>query len=127
MKGKYLLKAQEKYKAGILLSLNGYYNDSLSRLYYAFRSLAVCIVGEPKKGKWKHSALMGKLIMEIDNRKLFPLSREERKLIKDFPDTRKSADYDLVDIPKEKVKTYIKLVEYFLREVENYVKCDNQD
>jgi uncharacterized protein (UPF0332 family) len=127
MEKRYLLKAREKYRAGVLLCLQGYYNDSLSRLYYAFRFLAICIAGEPEKGRWKHSALMKKLIMEIDNRKLFPLSRQERKLIKDFPDVRKSADYDLVDIPKEKVKTYIKLVERFIREVENYAESDNQN
>ena len=122
-----MLKAREKYRAGVLLCLQGYYNDSLSRLYYAFRSLAICIVGKPLKGKWKHPALMKKVIMEIDNKRLFSLSREERKLIKDFPDLREEADYDPIEIPEEKLQTYIKLVERFLREVKNYVEYSNQD
>jgi uncharacterized protein (UPF0332 family) len=126
-KQKYLEKALKQYEAGILLLRHGFNNDSLSRLYYAFRSLAICIVGKPLKGKWKHPALMKKVIMEIDNKRLFSLSREERKLIKDFPDLREEADYDPIEIPEEKIQTYIKLVERFLREVKNYVEYSNQD
>jgi len=126
-KQKYLEKALKQYEAGVLLLRHGFNNDSLSRLYYAFRSLAICIVGKPLKGKWKHPALMKKVIMEIDNKRLFSLSREERKLIKDFPDLREEADYDPIEIPEEKIQTYIKLVERFLREVKNYVEYSNQD
>jgi uncharacterized protein (UPF0332 family) len=123
----YLEKAKKRYKAGKLLFEYGYNNDALSRLYYAFRSLAVCMVGKPPKGKWKHPALMRKIIVEVDNRKLFPLSKGERKLIKDFPDLREEADYEPVEIPKEKLQVYINLVERFLKEVENYVRHSNKD
>jgi uncharacterized protein (UPF0332 family) len=126
-KKSYLKKALKQYKAGKLLFEHGYNNDAISRFYYAFRSLAVCIVGKPSKGKWKHPALMRKVIMEVDAKKLFSLSKEERKLIKDFPDLREEADYEPVEVPKEKLQIYINLVERFLKEVENYVKRSNQN
>ena len=125
MKG-YFDKAKRHFKAALLLCSNGYNNDALSRLYYSFRSLAVLIVGRPEKGKWRHSALMRKLVMEIDRLRLFPLSREERKLIKDFASVREDADYELVDIPKEVVESYIKLVERFMKELGS-AKDNNAD
>jgi len=63
------------------------------------------------------SYLNKKVIMEIDNKGLFPLSRRERKLIKDFPDLREESDYDLIEIPGEKLHIYIKLMKRFFREV----------
>ncbi len=116
MKG-YFDKAKRHFKAALLLYAKGYNNDALSRLYYSFRSLAILIVGRPEKGKWRHAALMRKVVMEIDRLELFPLSREERKLIKDFASVREDADYELVDIPKEVVESYIKLVERFMKEL----------
>ncbi len=113
----YFEKAEKQFNAALLLYVNGYNNDALSRLYYSFRSLAVFVVGRPKKGKWRHSALMRKIVMEIDRLGLFPLSREERKLIKDFASVREDADYELVDIPKGVVESYIKLVERFMKEI----------
>ena len=91
----YFEKAKRQFNAALLLYVNGYNNDALSRLYYSFRSLAVFVVGRPKKGKWRHSALMRKIVMEIDRSGLFPLSREERKLIKDFASVREDADTNL--------------------------------
>ena len=125
MKG-YFDKAKRHFKAALLLYSNGYNNDALSRLYYSFRSLAILIVGRPEKGKWRHSALMRKVVMEIDRLRLFPLSREERKLIKDFASVREDADYELVDIPKEVVESYIKLVERFMKELDS-AKDNNAD
>jgi len=115
----YFKKAEKQFNAALLLYVNGYNNDALSRLYYSFRSLAVLVVGRPEKGKWRHSALMRKVVMEIDRLGLFPLSREERKLIKDFASVREDADYELVDIPKGVVESYIKLVERFMKEIGN--------
>jgi len=122
----YFDKAKRHFKAALLLCSNGYNNDALSRLYYSFRSLAVLIVGRPEKGKWRHSALMRKVVMEIDRLRLFSLSREERKLIKDFASVREDADYELVDIPKEVVESYIKLVERFMKELGS-AKDNNAD
>ena len=115
----YLKKAEKQFRAGKVLYEEGYYNDALSRLYYALRSVAVFIVGRPEKGKWKHSALMRRFVIEIDSRGLFDLSREERKLIKDFARVRELADYELIEYPKEKVEEYISLVERILEEVKN--------
>jgi hypothetical protein len=88
--------------------------------------LAVFLLGRPKKGKWKHCALMKKFVMKVDEIKIFSLSREERKLIKDFASVREDADYEVIDIPSEVVELYIKLVERFLREIVN-VKGSNKD
>ena len=89
MKG-YFDKAKRHFKAAVLLYANGYNNDALSRLYYSFRSLAIVIVGIPVKGKWRHQGLVKKFVMEVDRRGIFELTREERHLIKRFPDERKS-------------------------------------
>ena len=121
----YLQKAEEHFKAGVLLYMNGYYNDAISRLYYSFRSIAIHIVGKPSKGKWKHSALMRKAVMEIDRRKILNLSRKERKLIKDFAGIREDADYELVNIPQDVTETYIKLVKRLLEEV-NHAESNNK-
>jgi uncharacterized protein (UPF0332 family) len=121
----YLQKAKEQFRAGRLLFENGYYNDALSRLYYALRSIAIFVVGKPGKGKWKHSALLKRFVMEVDGKKLFELSRRERKLIKDFARVRELADYELVEYPEEKVKEYIVLVERIIKEVEN-AKTDHK-
>ena len=115
----YLGKAEKQFMAGKLLFENGYYNDALSRLYYALRSIAIFLLGKPEKGKWKHSALMRKFVMEIDRKEIFQLSREERKLIKDFARVREDADYEPIEFPREKVELYISLVERILREVKN--------
>jgi uncharacterized protein (UPF0332 family) len=122
----YLEKAKQQFEAGKILFIKGYYNDALSRLYYAIRSIGVFLLGKPEKGKWQHSALMKKLVMEIDRKGILDLSREDRKLIKDFARIRKEADYELVEFPKEKVEVYIWLVERLLKEVEN-AKNDNKN
>ena len=121
----YLQKAKSQFEAGRLLFENGYYNDALSRLYHALRSVAVFVVGKPEKGKWKHSALLKKFVIEVDGRGLFELSRKERKLIKGFAGVRELADYELVEYPKEKVEEYIALVERVIEEVEN-AKSDHK-
>ena len=113
----YLEKAEKQFKAGKILFEKGYYNDSLSRLYYSLRSIAVFVVGKPEKGKWKHAALLKRFVVEIDATGLLELSRKERKLIKDFARVRELADYELVEYPKEKAEEYISLVERILREV----------
>ena len=123
----YFDKAKKHFKAALLLYVNGYNNDALSRLYYSFRSLAVAIVGIPEKGKWKHQGLVKKFVMEVDRRGMFELTREERHLIKRFPDEREKADYDPVEVPKEKVERYIQLVERLIREVEEYAERDYKD
>jgi len=91
------------------------------------RSVAIFVVGRPEKGKWKHPALMGKFIVEVDGRGLFELSREERHLIKRFPNEREKADYDPVEVSRERVERYIQLVERVLREVTAYAERNNQD
>jgi len=113
----YLEKAEKQFRAGKILFEKGYYNDSLSRLYYSLRSVAVFVVGKPEKGKWKHSALMRRFVIEIDATGLLELSRRERKLIKDFARVRELADYELIEYPREKAEEYIFLVERILREV----------
>ena len=123
----YLKKAKKQFEAGKFLFENGYYNDALSRLYYALRSMAVFLLGEPDSGKWKHPALMRRFVVEVDGRGLFEFSREERHLIKRFPNEREKADYDPVEVSKEKVERYIQLVERILREVITYAEGDNQD
>ena len=122
----FLQKAELQFKAGKLLYENGYFNDSLSRLYYALRSTAVFLIGMPPKGKWKHSALMKKLVIELDNQEIL-LSREERQLIKRFPNEREKADYEPVEVSKEKVEKYIQLVKRILREVEHHVERSNKN
>ena len=123
----YFDKAKRHFKAALLLYANGYNNDALSRLYYSFRSLAIVIVGIPVKGKWRHQGLVKKFVMEVDRRGIFELTREERHLIKRFPDEREKADYDPVKVPKEKVERYIQLVERLIREVEEYAERDYKD
>jgi uncharacterized protein (UPF0332 family) len=123
----FLRKAESQFKAGKLLYENGYFNDSLSRLYYALRSIAVFLIGMPPKGKWKHSALMKKLVIKLDTQKILPLSREERQLIKRFPNERERADYEPVEVSKEKVEKYIQLVERILKGVEHHVERDNKN
>ena len=123
----FLVKAKKQFEAGKILYENGYYNDALSRLYYALRSVAVFIVGLPEKGRWKHPALIEKFVIEVDRKKVFELSREETRLIKRFPNEREKADYDVVEVPKEKVERYIQLVERVLREVNSYVERSNED
>lgn len=123
----YLQKAKRQFEAGRLLFENGYYNDALSRLYYALRSIAVFVIGKSDRGKWKHPALMRKFVIEVDGKGLFELSREERHLIKRFPNEREKADYDTVEVSEEKVERYIQLVERILREVATYAERDNQD
>jgi len=120
----YFDKAKRHFKAAVLLYANGYNNDALSRLYYSFRSLAIVIVGIPVKGKWRHQGLVKKFVMEVDRRGIFELTREERHLIKRFPDEREKADYDPVEVPKER---YIQLVERLIREVEEYAERDYKD
>ncbi len=78
MKG-YFDKAKRHFKAALLLYANGYNNDALSRLYYSFRSLAILIVGRPEKGKWRHAALMRKVVMEIDRLELFSSFKRGKK------------------------------------------------
>lgn len=123
----YLLKARKHFEAGKILFESGYYNDALSRFYYALRSVAIFIVGIPEKGKWKHPALMGRFIIEVDGKGLFELSREERHLIKRFPNEREKADYDPVEVSRDRVERYIQLVERVLREVTAYAERNNQD
>jgi len=94
----YLQKAENQYKAALCLYEKGYVNDAISRLYYSFRSLSVYIVGNPERGKWKHYGLMKKLIMTIDAEDRSFLTREERELIKNFPNIREDADYELLEI-----------------------------
>ena len=107
----YLQKAKVQYKAALCLFEKGYINDAISRLYYSFRSLCVYIVGKPEKGKWKHYGLMKKLIMTIDSIDVDFFTREERELIKNFPNIREDADYELLEIPEEKFKIYLRVVE----------------
>ncbi len=123
----YLQKARKQFEAGVILFERGYYNDALSRLYYALRSTAVFLLGKPDSGKWKHPALMRKFVVEVDGKGLFELSREERHLIKRFPNEREKADYDPVEVSREKVQRYIQLVERILREVIAYAERNNQD
>jgi len=118
MVANYLQKAKEQLEAGKLLFENGYYNDALSRFYYSLRSVAVSVVGEPERGKWKHPALMKRFVIEIDRQELFSLSRKERHLIKRFPNEREKADYDPVKVSREKVEEYFQLVKRILEEVE---------
>jgi uncharacterized protein (UPF0332 family) len=113
----YLDKAREHFEAALLLYSQGFNNDAISRLYYSFRSIALFIVGKPERGKWRHGALMRKVVMEVDRRELIPLTREERRLIKDFASVREDADYELVKIPDKVVDSYIKLVRKFLEEI----------
>jgi len=115
----YIQKAKIQYNAALCLFKHGYVNDAISRLYYSFRSLSIHVVGKPEKGKWRHSGLMKKLIMIMDKENKNFLTREERELIKDFPNIREEADYDLVEIPSEKFKIYLKIVDKFLNYVEN--------
>ena len=123
----YPLKARKQFEAGKILFEKGYYNDALSRFYYALRSIAIFVVGAPKKGKWKHPALMKMFTIEVDRRGLFELSREERHLIKRFPNEREKADYDLVEVTRDRVERYIQLVERILREVTTHVEGNNQN
>ena len=123
----YPLKARKQFEAGKILFEKGYYNDALSRFYYALRSIAIFVVGAPKKGKWKHPALMKMFTIEVDRRGLFELSREERHLIKRFPNEREKADYDLVEVSRDRVERYIQLVERILREVTTPVEGNNQN
>jgi len=123
----YPLKARKQFEAGKILFEKGYYNDALSRFYYALRSIAIFVVGAPKKGKWKHPALMKMFTIEVDRRGLFELSREERHLIKRFPNEREKADYDLVEVSRDRVERYIQLVERILREVTTHVEGNNQN
>ena len=71
--------------------------------------------------------MMKKFVIEVDGRGVFPLSRKERHLIKRFPNEREKADYELVEVSKEKVQTYLQLVERILREVSKLDKGKNQD
>ena len=114
----FLHKAKKQYAAAICLFENGYTNDAISRLYYAFRSLCVYLLGEPEKGKWKHYGLMKKLVVTIDSKDKTFLTRKERELIKNFPNIRESADYDLLEIPEEKFKIYLQVVEKLFKFVE---------
>lgn len=114
----YLHKAKKQYAAAICLFKNGYINDAISRLYYSFRSLCVHLLGEPEKGKWKHYGLMKKLVVTVDSKDKTFLSRKERELIKNFPNIRESADYDLLEIPEEKFKIYLQVVEKLFKFVE---------
>jgi len=114
----YLDKARAQYKSALCLFEKGYINDAISRLYYSFRSLCVYIVGRPEKGKWKHYGLMKKLIITIDSKDKNFFTREEREFIKNFPNLRESADYDLLEIPKEKFKIYLRIVEKVFEFVE---------
>ena len=114
----YLQKAKIQYKAALCLFEKGYINDAISRLYYSFRSLCVYIVGKPEKGKWKHYGLMKKLIITIDLTDKNFLTRKERELIKNFPNLRESADYDLLEIPEEKFKIYLQIVKKVFEFVE---------
>jgi len=123
----YLRKAKKQFKAGKILFENGCYSDALSRFYYALRSTAVFLLGKPENGKWKHPALMRRFVIEIDGRRLFELSRKERRLIKRFPNEREKADYDLVEVSKEKAEEYLQLVERILEEVTNYAQRGYQD
>ena len=107
----FLHKAKKQYAAAICLFENGYTNDAISRLYYSFRSLCVYLLGRPEKGKWKHYGLMKKLVVTIDSKDKTFLTRKERELIKNFPNIRESADYDLLEIPEEKFKIYLQVVE----------------
>ena len=84
----YLNKAKKQYEAALCLFENGYTNDGISRLYYSFRSLCIYILGKPKKGKWKHYGLMKKLIMIVDSPNKSYFTREERELIKNFPNKK---------------------------------------
>ena len=115
----YLKKAKIQYNAALCLFESGYVNDAISRLYYSFRSLCIYILGKPEKGKWKHSGLMKKLIMTIDKEDKKLLTRKERELIKDFPNIREEADYDLVEIPSEKFKIYLQVVDKFFCYIKN--------
>ena len=114
----FLHKAKKQYVAAICLFENGYTNDAISRLYYSFRSLCVYLLGRPEKGKWKHYGLMKKLIVTIDSKDKTFLTRKERELIKNFPNIRESADYDLLEIPEEKFKIYLQVVEKLFKFVE---------
>ncbi|WP_029522191.1 hypothetical protein [Persephonella sp. KM09-Lau-8] len=114
----YLQKAKIQYEAALCLFKNGYINDAISRLYYSFRSLCVHIVGKPEKGKWKHYSLMKKVIIIVDNYDKNILSRKDRELIKNFPNLRETADYDLLEIPKEKFNIYLEVVDKFFRFME---------
>jgi len=112
----YIKKSYSLLEVSVFLYRNGFYNDSFSRLYYSLRAFLRGICGKPIKNKWKHEALINCFIREFaDN----SLSIEEKRLLRKMPSIRNEVDYEPIEISKEKLDIYIKLVKKIFKEFSN--------
>jgi len=109
-KEKWIRKARSHKRAGELLYREGYFRDSISRLYYSAFSLMVAVCGEAPKGKWEHKGIL-KPFQRWLYSKGNPLSRMEICLLKEFYERRREADYETdVEFLREEIEDYISLV-----------------
>ncbi|RMA97931.1 HEPN domain-containing protein [Hydrogenothermus marinus] len=117
-KNKWLNKAKEHYKAGLKLYNEGFYRDSLSRLYYSAYSLMVAECGKAPTGRWTHKGILKPFFKSIYLKEK-TLSKTNSERLKEFYERRRIADYELDTIEKEEVKTYIELIENIFEVVKN--------
>ena len=110
----YIEKAKNLLKVAELLYKMGLYNDSFSRLYYSLRALARGLCGKPVKNKWKHEALINCFVKEFLEEKL---SLYEKRMIRKMPSLRNKVDYEPVEISKDIVDIYMKIVKRVFEEM----------
>lgn len=112
----YLKKSNSLLRVSIFLYENGFLNDSFSRLYYSIRALFRAFCGAPEKRKWKHEALVNCFLHKFGNK---VLSLEEKRLLRKMPSLRNEIDYEPVEIEKEKLDIYIRIVKKIFKEFAN--------
>ncbi len=116
-KRNWIRKAREHKRAGDILFKSNLYRDAISRLYYSAFSLMIAMCGRAPRGKWEHKGILKpfqKWLFSNGN----PLSREELKLLKEFYERRREADYETdVEVSTEEIRDYINLVNRLLEVV----------
>jgi len=112
----YYRKAVNLLAVAKFLYKHGYFNDSFSRLYYSLRALARALCGKPNKNKWKHEAIIKCLIEKYLDA---VLTKEEKRMLRKMPSIRNIVDYEAIEISKESVNIYIKLIEKIFLELKN--------
>lgn len=119
---KYRLEmAREKLQAAKLLKSGGFFKDSISRSYYAIFSGARSLLALKEMDSEKHSG-----IISLFNRhfvKTGLVNKTCSKIISRAQIHRQRSDYGDYSVATEQEATdQIEKVEYFLREVENYLR-----
>lgn len=117
----YLTKAREKACVARELSSKGYWDDAVSRAYYAaFHAAQAALLTEGQRGD-THKGLV--LLFGLLLVKTGKFEKKWGKFLANLKDDREAGDYDAVSyIDEETAQRAVREAEEFVSEVDAYIK-----